>query len=83
MSFFSRIGNLAKGVVRTIGSNESERLSEAALEAELGKVTPGKRAERELAARKAAPRQAAPPVAEGPVAPAPEVDEHGHVKRTL
>ena len=81
MSIFDRIGNLAKGkwLVTTRGSSEGE-LHRAALEEELAREA------RVLRPKPASPRRE--PVAVEPVPSAPakapiELDEDGHVKRTL
>ena len=52
MSLFKRIGNVVKGSLRTAGRDESSYLSEAALQEELARVTPGQEARDRLAALK-------------------------------
>lgn len=81
MSIFDRIGNIAKGkwLVSTRGGTE-EALHQAALEEELARQA-------QVTRPKVAPQRREPPASE-PERPAPptapiELDEDGHVKRTL
>lgn len=81
MSIFDRIGNLARGKwLETTRGGTEEALYQAALEEELARQT-------QAARPSTAPRRVDPPVAdpEPPAQPkAPiELDEDGHVKRTL
>lgn len=52
MSFIKRLGNVVKGSVSLGGKGEYEGLSEAALAAELERITPGEQAKERLAALK-------------------------------
>ena len=56
MSLFKRIGNVVKGSLRTAGRDESSYLSEAALQEELARVTPGQEARDRLATARAGRR---------------------------
>ena len=76
MAIFSRISNLAKGLV-LVARDGGEDTADAALEAELAAARP-----RVATPTRAAPRPAEPE-AEADRPSAPELDEHGEVKRTL
>lgn len=81
MSIFDRIGNLARGKwLETTRGGTEEALYQAALEEELARQA-------QAARPSTAPRRVDPPVVdpEPPAQPkAPiELDEDGHVKRTL
>ena len=78
MSIFGRIGNLAKGVIKTTVSPRKD-LDECELEAELARKPLRNREalEAELAKLREEPEKAA-------AAPkGPQRDEHGNIKKTL
>lgn len=60
MSFFKRLGNVVKASVSLAGSDAPAGLSQAALEAELARITPGSEARDRLAALKQAAAQGPP-----------------------